>query len=107
MQSLSVFMKRMGFLKTIKPVVDTQIEDIVKVRLMGADLNYYQKLRLVEIYYYSSKLNLPDIEILICNPSCYAFVLKNEEFLIEQVELIDRHKNGTRQECLKKQGLTI
>jgi hypothetical protein len=106
MHSLSTFMQRMNFIKSIK-LVDTEIRDIVKSRLIGADLNYYQKLRLIEIYYYSSEVNLPEIETLISNPNCYAFVLKNDEFIIKQVEIIDRLKNGTQQKYLQKQGWTM
>ena len=97
MQDLSAFIQRMGFLKKTRTVVDAQIGDIVKPRLMDAGLNYYQKLRLIEIYYYSSKVNIPDIENLICNPNCYAFILKNEKFIKEKAEQIDRYKNGTQQ----------
>lgn len=95
MENLSAYIQRIGFLKIIKPIVYSQIEDIVKPRLLDTSLNYYQKLRLIEIYYYSSKVNLPDLEALISNPYSCAFLMKNEDFLVEQIEIMTNVKQLT------------
>jgi hypothetical protein len=86
------FSNKMKFTKGVSFVEKSQIEKIVKAKLTNANSGYYQKLRLLEIYYYMSNIELPNVEKLIINPQSYANILKSDDFILAQLKRIDRKK---------------
>lgn len=91
---------KLNLVKNIKIKDKIEFQNFVKLSIQNADLNHYQKLRLIEMYYYINGEENKEIEKIICNPQFYASFFKKEKYILNIIEKIS--KNEKRHTTLAK-----
>lgn len=95
---ITVKLKLLDFTKCIKSLdFQNKIEDII----LEKRFDYYQRLRLVEGFYSSKEIDIPELKKIISNPQFYASKLKDNGYTLR---LITEIKNATQQRRIKKIG---
>lgn len=83
--------KGLGILESIKLVNSETFQNIIEKSIIKGDFNPYQRLRLVEGYYCSQSLNIPELKKIISNPQFYACKMKDNDFTINLISEIKKH----------------
>lgn len=87
--------KAIGILETVKIVDSLVFQNIINKSIVREKFNPYQRLRLVEGYYCSQKLNIPKLKKIISNPQFYASKMKDNDFTMSLLSEIKKHHTIT------------
>jgi len=91
-QKVIPILKAIGILDTVKIVDSLTFQNIVEKSVIKKKFNPYQRLRLVEGYYCSQELNIPELKKIISNPQFYALKMKDDDFTMNLIsEIKKRH----------------
>ena len=83
--------KAIGIIETVKIVNSLVFQNIVDRDIIRKKFNSYQRLRLVEGYYCSQELNIPELKKIISNPQFYASKMKDDGFTMNLISEIKKH----------------
>lgn len=84
--------KKIGIIDSVRIVDSFVFKDDVEQNIIRKNFSPYQRLRLVEGYYCSQELNIPDLKKIISNPQFYASKMKDNEFTMNLIsEIKKRH----------------
>ncbi|MDI6050057.1 hypothetical protein QLS31_09460 [Flavobacterium sp. XS2P24] len=83
---------RLDLLKSIEVLEKTEFQNFVEISIKNNDLGHYQKMRLIEIYYYLNGKENKAIERIICNPQFYASFFKKKKYIQNIIEKITSEK---------------
>ncbi|CAA0156659.1 nucleotidyltransferase domain-containing protein [Tenacibaculum maritimum] len=84
--------KDLGILKSVKFIDSKTFQSIIERTIIKRKFNPYQRLRLVEGYYCSQELNIPELKKIISNPQFYACKMKDNDFTLNLIsEIKKRH----------------
>lgn len=97
--------KKLDLLTTINISEKIEFQNFVESSLISNEYNNYQKLRLIEMYYYSKGNENKEIERIICNPQFYASLFKKEKYVLNIIEKITRNKKTSHNSGFAKFGL--
>ncbi|AWG22779.1 hypothetical protein FFWV33_15205 [Flavobacterium faecale] len=86
--------KAIGIIETVKIVDSLTFQNIVDKVIIRKKFNAYQRLRLVEGYYCSQKLNIPELKKIISNPQFYASKMKDNDFTMNLISEIKKKPAG-------------
>lgn len=87
---------KLGLYEDIKFLDKNEFLNFVEISIKNDDYNHYQKLRLIEMYYYLNGKENKKIERIICNPQFYASFFKKEKYVRNIIEIIiEKKKNNT------------
>ncbi len=89
--------KDLRILDSVKFVDSKTFQRLTEKSIIKRKFNPYHRLRLVEGYYCSQDLNIPELKKIISNPQFYACKMKDNDFTLN---LISEIKNATQQ-CIK------
>ncbi|MBO0341050.1 nucleotidyltransferase domain-containing protein [Flagellimonas profundi] len=95
--------KGLGILESVKFVNSQKFQNIIEKSIIKRNFNPYQRLRLVEGYYCSQALNIPELKKIISNPQFYACKMKDNDFTLN---LISEIKKRPTKMCLSNSGLS-
>lgn len=84
--------KKLDLLRTVNISEEFEFQNFVETSLLKDEYNHYQKLRLIEMYYYSKGNENKEIERIICNPQFYASFFKKEIYVLNIIEMINKNK---------------
>jgi len=90
-QKIIPIIKTIGVLETVKIVDSSKFQNIVDKSIIRKKFNPYQRLRLVEGYYCSQELSLPELKKIISNPQFYASKMKDNNFTMNLLSEIKKH----------------
>ena len=93
-QKVIPIVKRIGILDDVKIVESLTFQNLVEKSIIRKRFNPYQRLRLVEGFYCSQDLSIPELKRIISNPQFYSSKMKNADFTMS---LISKIKNATQQ----------
>lgn len=82
--------KAIGILKAVNIVDSFTYQKKVDASIIRKKLNPYQRLRLLEGYYCSQELNIPEIKKIISNPQFYASKMKENKFTMNLISQIKK-----------------
>jgi hypothetical protein len=82
--------KAIGIIKTVKIIDSRTFQNIVDQDIICKKFNPYQRLRLVEGYYCSQDLNIPELKKIISNPQFYASKMKDNDFTMNLISKIKK-----------------
>jgi predicted nucleotidyltransferase len=88
--------KSIGILKELKIVDAFHFQNLVEKSILNKKFNPYQKLRLVEGYYCSKDLNIPELKKIISNPQFYALKMKDNEFTMNLISEMKKCNTTTK-----------
>lgn len=88
---------RLDLIKNIKISTKIEFQDFVEISMKNNELGHYQKMRLIEMYYYLNGNENKEIERIICNPQFYASFFKKKKYIQNIIEKITSEKNVTQQ----------
>jgi len=84
--------KKIGILDSVNIVGSMVFQNNVDKSIITKNFSPYQRLRLVEGYYCSQELNIPDLKKIISNPQFYASKMKDDDFTMNLLlEIKKRH----------------
>ncbi len=84
--------KDLGILDSVKFVESETFQSLIEKSIIKRKFNPYQRLRLVEGYYCSQDLNIPELKKIISNPQFYACKMKDNDFTLNLIsEIKKRH----------------
>jgi predicted nucleotidyltransferase len=92
-------LSRLDLLKSIKISDKTDFQNFVKISIKNNEFGHYQKMRLIEMYYYINGNENKEIERIICNPQFYASFFKKEKYIqniIEKITSEEKTSHNTR-----------
>jgi predicted nucleotidyltransferase len=92
-------LSRLNLIKNIKISDKTDFQDFVKISIKNTEFGHYQKMRLIEMYYYINGNENKEIERIICNPQFYASFFKKEKYIqniIEKITSEEKTSHNTR-----------
>jgi len=99
---IKIFIK-LNLVKDIKIKDKIEFQQFVKSSILNIDLDHYQKLRLIEIYYYINGEEDIKIEKIICNPQFYASLFKKEKYVLNIIKKISKpekhHPTVAKRNC--------
>lgn len=84
-QKIITITKSLGILKEVKIVDSIHFQQFVEKTILEKKYNAYQRLRLIEGYYCSQELNIPDLKRIISNPQFYALKMKDDGFTMNLI----------------------
>jgi|GEM_PF-1474074 len=94
---------KIGILDSVKIVDSSVFQNYVDQSIIKKNFSPYQRLRLVEGYYCSQELNIPDLKKIISNPQFYASKMKDNDFTMNLIsEIKKRHTTM----CISNSGLS-
>lgn len=93
-QKVTPILKKIGILENVKIVDSSKFQNFIEKSILRKNFNPYQRLRLIEGYYCSQNLNIPELKKIVSNPQFYASKMKNDDFTMN---LISEIKNATQQ----------
>ncbi len=79
-KNLIPIVKKIGFLDSVNIVDSLVFQKNVDKSIITENFSPYQRLRLVEGYYCSQELNIPNLKKIISNPQFYASKMKDDNF---------------------------
>lgn len=79
---------RFDLIKDVKISNEIDFKNFVKISIKNDEFGHYQKMRLVEMYYYINGYENKEIERIICNPQFYASFFKKEKYIQNIIEKI-------------------
>lgn len=82
--------KALGILKSVKFVDSKTFQSTIEKSIIKRKFNSYQRLRLVEGYYCSQELNIPELKKIISNPQFYACKMKDNDFTLNLISEIKK-----------------
>ncbi len=95
--------KALGILKSVKFVDSMTFQSTIEKSIIKRKFNPYQRLRLVEGYYCSQELNIPELKKIISNPQFYACKMKDNDFTLNLIsEIKKRHTTA----CMRNSGFS-
>lgn len=95
--------KALGILKSVKFVDSMTFQSSIEKSIIKRKFNPYQRLRLVEGYYCSQELNIPELKKIISNPQFYACKMKDNDFTLNLIlEIKKRHTTA----CMRNSGFS-
>jgi len=87
--------KKIGILDSVNIVDSLVFQTNVEKSIIKKNFSPYQRLRLVEGYYCSQELNIPDLKKIISNPQFYASKMKDNDFTINLISKIKKRHTTT------------
>jgi predicted nucleotidyltransferase len=91
-------LKRLNLIDNPKILDKLNFQNFVEISMKNDELGHYQKMRLIEMYYYLNGKENKEIERIICNPQFYASYFKKEKYIQNIIEKItSKRKNVTQQ----------
>lgn len=87
--------KAIGILETVKILDSLTFQNIIDKDIIRKKFNPYQRLRLVEGYYCSQELNIPELKKIISNPQFYASKMKDNNFTMNLISEIKKRHTTT------------
>ncbi|MCF6131610.1 hypothetical protein [Flavobacterium wongokense] len=84
---------KLGLLKNTEILDNVEFKRYVETSIKNEEFNHYQKLRLVEMYYFLNGKENKEIERIICNPQFYASFFKKEKYVTNIIQKIAKNKN--------------
>jgi predicted nucleotidyltransferase len=91
-QKVIPILKNMGILKSVEIVDSLTFQNFIDKSIIRKKFNPYQRLRLVEGYYCSQEINIPELKKIISNPQFYASKMKDDDFTMNLIsEIKKRH----------------
>jgi len=103
-QKIIKIVDKLDLLKNIKILDKTEFQNFVEISIKNVEFNHYQKLRLIEIYYYLNGKENKEIERIICNPQFYASFFKKEKYVLNIIEKITKNKKTSHNTRYKQFG---
>ncbi|WP_281540485.1 nucleotidyltransferase domain-containing protein [Maribacter aestuarii] len=97
-QKIIQIAKTIGILKTVRIVDSLTFQNIIDKSILRKEFNPYQRLRLVEAFYCSQDLNIPELKKIISNPQFYSSKMKDNDYTMNLLSKIKKHHTTT---CLK------
>ena len=83
---------KLKLLESIKILNKTEFQNFVEISINSEEFGHYQKLRLIEMYYYLNGKEIKEIERIICNPQFYASFFKKEKYVANIIQKITENK---------------
>lgn len=81
-----------GVLKEVKILDSLNFQKVTEETIIEKEYNAYQRLRLIEGYYCSQEVNIPELKKIISNPQLYALKMKDDDLIIKFIsEMKKRH----------------
>ncbi len=77
--------KNIGILESVKIVDSLTFQKSIDKCIIRKKFNPYQRLRLVEGYYCSQELNIPELKKIVSNPQFYASKMKDNKFTMNLI----------------------
>jgi predicted nucleotidyltransferase len=87
--------KKIGILDSVKIVDSLVFQNNIDKNIIKKNFSPYQRLRLVEGYYCSQELNIPDLKKIISNPQFYASKMKDNDFTMNLISEIKKRPTTT------------
>lgn len=87
--------KDLGILDSVKFVDSKKFQNIIEKSIIKRKFNPYQRLRLIEGYYCSQDLNIPELKKIISNPQFYACKMKDNDFTMKLISEIKKRHTTT------------
>jgi predicted nucleotidyltransferase len=81
---------KIGIIKSVKIVDSLIFQNIIEKNILKKSFNPYQRLRLVEGYYCSQEINIPELKKIVSNPQFYASKMKNNNFTMNLISEIKK-----------------
>jgi len=94
-QKVIPIVKNIGILETVKIIDSLTFQNLVDKSIIRKKFNPYQRLRLVEGYYCSQELNIPELKKIISNPQFYASKMKDNDFTLDLLSKIKKRHATT------------
>lgn len=99
-QKIITIVKTIGVLEEVKIVDSLQFQKLVEKTILEKQFNAYQRLRLIEGYYCSQELKIPELKKIISNPQFYALKMKDDDFTMNLIsEMKVRHTTANMFIC--------
>jgi hypothetical protein len=93
-------LKRLDLIENTEILDKLDFQSFVEISMKNDELGHYQKMRLIEMYYYLNGNENKEIERIICNPQFYASFFKKEKYIqsiIEKITSERKTSHNTRQ----------
>jgi predicted nucleotidyltransferase len=87
--------KKIGILDSVNIVDSLVFQNNIDKSIIKKNFSPYQRLRLVEGYYCSQELNIPDLKKIISNPQFYASKMKDNNFTMNLISEIKKRHTTT------------
>ena len=94
-QKVIAIVKKIGILDSVKIVDSLTFQNSIDKIIIGKNFNPYQRLRLVEGYYCSQRLNIPELKKIISNPQFYASKMKDDAYTLNLISEIKKRHTTT------------
>lgn len=95
--------KKIGILDFVNILDPLKFQNLIENTIIKKSFNPYQRLRLVEGYYCSQELNIPELKKIISNPQFYALKMKDNNYTLNLInEIKKRHSTM----CMSNSGLS-
>jgi hypothetical protein len=105
---------RLNLIKEVKIVNEVDFKNFVKTSIKNDEFGHYQKMRLIEMFYYINGNENKEIERIICNPQFYASFFKKEKYIQNIIEQIASERKTSHNiklthhaVCASVDGLTL
>ena len=95
-------LKRLDLIGNTKILEKSDFQTFVEISMKNDDLGHYQKMRLIEMYYYLNGNENKEIERIICNPQFYASFFKKEKYIQNIIEKITSERKTSHNSGYKK-----
>lgn len=97
-------LNRLDLIKEVKISNELDFKNFVKTSIKTDIFGHYQKMRLIEMYYYINGTENKEIERIICNPQFYASFFKKEKYIQNIIEKINSERKTSHNSGYKKLG---
>lgn len=93
-QKIIPIAKSIGILEKVLIVDSSHFQKIIEKDIFRKQYNAYQRLRLIEGYYCSQEVNIPELKRIISNPQFYALKMKDDDLILKLMsDMKKRHTN--------------
>lgn len=89
-KTLIPIVKALGLLDSVNFVDSKTFQETIEKSIIKKKFNSYQRLRLIEGYYCSQELNIPELKKIISNPQFYACKMKDNNFTLNLISKIKK-----------------
>lgn len=89
-------LKRLNLIDNTKILDKVDFQNFVEISMKNEELGHYQKMRLIEMYYYLNGKENKEIERIICNPQFYASYFKKEKYIQYIIEKITSERKKSQ-----------
>jgi predicted nucleotidyltransferase len=89
--------EKIGILNSPQLMPPTEFRKHIEEHILDKIYDPYQRLRLIEGFYSSQKLNIPELKKIISNPQFYASKMKNNEYTMKLIEEIKKVSQCTKE----------